>query len=89
MRPPDRKHATFRAKVDPAGRVLIPAIARQRLGIGYGDDVLVEVEEHGLRITTAQQTLKEVQAYFAAIKKPGESVVDELIHDRRDEAARE
>jgi AbrB family looped-hinge helix DNA binding protein len=89
MQSSDKNHETFRARLDPAGRVLIPASTRQRLGIGQGDEVVVEVDDAGLRITTTQQVLKEVQAYFATIKKPGESIVDELIRERREEAARE
>jgi AbrB family looped-hinge helix DNA binding protein len=84
------KHSElFRTKLDSAGRVLIPASSRQRLGIGQGDEVLVEVDDRGIRITTAAQALKEAQDYFATIKKPGESIVDELIRERREEAARE
>jgi AbrB family looped-hinge helix DNA binding protein len=80
---------TFRARVDLAGRVLIPASSRQRLGIGQGDEVIVEVDDRGIHITTAAQALKDAQDFFATIKKPGESIVDELIRERRAEAARE
>jgi AbrB family looped-hinge helix DNA binding protein len=85
----DKSHETYRARVDSAGRVLIPASSRQRLGIGQGDEVLVEVDDRGIHIRTAAQALKEAQDYFATIKKPGESIVDELIRERREEAARE
>jgi AbrB family looped-hinge helix DNA binding protein len=89
MQSSGKNHETFRVRIDPAGRLLIPASTRQRLGMGQGDEVIVEVDESGLRITTAQQALKDVQAYFATIKKPGESIVDELIRERREDAARE
>ena len=51
----DKAHETYRARVDSAGRVLIPATSRQRLGIGQGDEVLVEVDDRGIHITTAAQ----------------------------------
>ena len=85
----DKSQETFRAKIDTAGRVLIPAKARQRLGIGQGDEVIVEVDERGIHITTAARALQEAQELFAQLKKPGESVVDELIRQRREEADRE
>jgi AbrB family looped-hinge helix DNA binding protein len=85
----DKNHETFRARVDPAGRVLIPASTRQRLGIGQGDEVIVEVDDRGIHITTAERALREAQDYLAQFVKPGESVVDELIRERREEAARE
>jgi AbrB family looped-hinge helix DNA binding protein len=89
MQQADKPHETFRARVDSAGRVLIPASSRQRLGIDQGAEVLVEVDDRGIHITTAAQALKEAQDYLAQFKKPGESVVDELIRERREEAARE
>jgi AbrB family looped-hinge helix DNA binding protein len=80
---------TYHVRVDSAGRVLIPATSRQRLGIGQGDEVLLEVDDRGIHITTAAQALKDAQDYLAQFKKPGESVVDELIRERREEASRE
>ncbi len=85
----DKNHETFRARVDSAGRVLIPAASRQRLGIGQGDEVIVEVDDRGIHITTAEQALKEAQEYLAQFSKPGESIVDELLRERRKEAERE
>jgi AbrB family looped-hinge helix DNA binding protein len=85
----DRTHETFRARVDSVGRVLIPANSRQRLGIHQGDEVIVEVDDQGIHITTAERALKEAQDYLAQFVKPGESVVDELLRERRGEAARE
>ena len=49
MQSSDKSQETFRAKVDTAGRVLIPANARQRLGIGQGDEVIVEVDERAAK----------------------------------------
>jgi len=89
MQTTDSPTEIFRAKVDSVGRVLIPANTRQRLGIGQGDEVIVEVDDHGLHITSAAQVLKEAQDYLAQFVRPGESVVDELIRERREDAARE
>lgn len=89
MQPTGNPSEVFRAKVDSVGRVLIPANTRQRLGIEQGDEVLIEADDEGVRITTAKQALKQAQAYFSGMAKSGESVVDELIRDRREEAARE
>ena len=75
-----------RARVDTAGRIVIPADERRRLGINLGDEVIVQADERGLRITTAEQAIRDAQALFAPYKKPGESVVDELIRERREEA---
>jgi hypothetical protein len=51
--------------------------------------VVFDVDNHGLRITTPQLILKELQVYFGLIKTPGVSLVDELIRERWEEASRE
>jgi AbrB family looped-hinge helix DNA binding protein len=89
MQPTGNSSEVLRAKVDSVGRVLIPANTRQRLGIEQGDEVLIEADDNGVRITTAKQALKQAQAFFAKLANPGESIVDELIRERREEAARE
>jgi AbrB family looped-hinge helix DNA binding protein len=66
MQPIDKSHEVFRARLDSAGRFLIPASSRQRLGIGQGDEVLVEVDDRGIHITTAAQALKEAQDYLGS-----------------------
>lgn len=84
-----RNKDTFHARVDAAGRVLIPAESRERLGIHAGDTVAIKIDENGLRVTTLEQQVKEIQAYLKQFVTPGESVADELIRERREEAARE
>jgi AbrB family looped-hinge helix DNA binding protein len=69
--------------------VVIPAQVRQELGLEEGDEVLVTREQNGIRISTLEQAVHEIQAFFTRLKAPGESVVDELIEDRRQDAIRE
>ena len=89
MQQADKSSDTFRARVDSVGRFLIPASSRQRLGIEQGDELIVRVDDKGLHITTAAAALKEAQALFAKLKTPGKSMVDDLIKNRRKEAASE
>lgn len=79
----------FRTTIDSAGRVVIPAEARKQSGIKVGDPVLVEADQGGIHILTLHQVVERVQAAFAPYKRPGESVVDELIREREEEAVRE
>lgn len=85
----DRYHETYQARVDSVGRVLIPAPSRHRLGIHRGDTLIVEVDDQGIRMRTSAQALRDAQALFARIAVPGESIVDELLRGRREEAASE
>jgi AbrB family looped-hinge helix DNA binding protein len=79
----------YRAKVDPAGRVVIPAEVRDRLGIACGDQVILRAQHDGVRIETFRQALRRAQRYFAQLPKEEISVTDELIRNRREEASRE
>lgn len=78
-----------RVRIVAGGRVVIPAEVRQGLGVKEGDELLISRDGDGIRITTVQQAVKEVQAYFGQFKKSGERVVDEFLAERREEAAKE
>lgn len=80
---------TYQVRIAAGGRLVIPAEVRQGLGIKEGDEVLLTRDEFGIRITTLEQTVREVQAFFGQFKKDGEDVVNELLRDRQDEAAQE
>lgn len=76
-----------RMKVNENGRVVIPAPFRKALGIKAGDEVVLRVEDDELRITTIKRRIERAQRLVRKHVKPGTSLVDELIAERR-EAAR-
>jgi antitoxin PrlF len=78
-----------RVRVDSAGRVVIPADVRQTFGIEPGEDLILSENDQGIHLQTFQQAVKAAQDAFAPYRVPGVSVVDELIHDREEEARRE
>ena len=49
----------------------------------------ITIEDDGLHVVPYEQIIREVQAAFAPYRQPGVSAVDELIRERREEAARE
>lgn len=71
------------------GRMNLPAEMRRSLGLTGSGRVILTQDENGIRITTADQALRRVRALAAPFRKGHGSVVDELIADRRLEAARE
>ncbi len=71
------------------GRVLIPAELRRSLALKPDEPLNVYVVDGELRIVSRLQGIRRAQAIVAKYKKPGESVVDDFIRSRRDEAARE
>jgi AbrB family looped-hinge helix DNA binding protein len=75
-----------RVRVSQNGRVVIPASFRRALGIKVGDEVLVRIRDDELRITTQQRRIKRAQRRARRYLKPGTSLVDELLAERREAA---
>ena len=78
-----------RTRVNENGRVVIPASYRKALGIKAGDEVILLMEDDELRITTMKRRLERAQRRIRQYVKPGVSLVDELIAERREAAKRE
>lgn len=78
-----------RLRVNENGRVVIPAAFRKAVGIKAGDEVILRVEDDELRITTMKKRIERAQRHARKYVKPGVSLVDELIAERREAAKRE
>ena len=78
-----------RTRVNENGRVVIPASYRRALGIKAGDEVILRMEDDELRITTMKRRIERAQRRIRQYVKPGVSLVDELIAERREAAKRE
>lgn len=78
-----------RVKVAADGRILVPAHLRRAAGIEPGKSVTVRFVDGHLVVEDPLVALRRLQDLLAPLKKPGESVVDEFIAERRAEAARE
>lgn len=77
------------AKVGPGGRVVIPAAFRRTLGLKTGDAIVFILDDAGLRLKTRQQELRELQEMVCRVIPPDIRLAEELIAERRAEAARE
>lgn len=78
------------ATVSEGGRVVIPAELRAKLGIDVGDVLIWQEDGDRLILTSRRAAIRRAQAIFAKYDKgPKKSLVDELIRERRAEAARE
>ncbi len=82
-------HTESFARVNENGRVVIPASYRKALGIKAGDEVILRMEDGELRITTMKRRIERTQRLVRKYVKPGVSLVDELIAERREAAKRE
>ena len=78
-----------RSRVDENGRVVIPATFRKALGINEGDEVVLRIVDDELRIIALKRRLERAQRLLRKHIKPGKSLVDELITERRQAAGNE
>jgi len=76
-------------RVNPNGRIVIPARFRKALGIDIGDEVLLRMENNELRITTLKRRLARAQQLVRKHMRRGRSLSEELIAERRDTARHE
>lgn len=79
----------FCSKVDSSGRVVLPADVRAAMDVSVGDTVQIALEGRAVRIKSLRQALREAQEYFCRMVPGNVSLVDELLRERREEAARE
>ncbi|HEU5327527.1 MAG: AbrB/MazE/SpoVT family DNA-binding domain-containing protein [Thermomicrobiales bacterium] len=80
---------TVAVRVSEGGRIVIPAEYRRALGLQVGDEILLQLDDHELRLFTRRQAIRRVQEMLRGTLPPGRSPSEELIAERRAEAARE
>jgi bifunctional DNA-binding transcriptional regulator/antitoxin component of YhaV-PrlF toxin-antitoxin module len=81
---------TYNADISATGTVELPAELLKEAGLKAGDRLVIERDaDNRLILKTRAQVLREVQQYMRRFVPEGRSLVDELIAERRAEAARE
>ncbi|MEP7349790.1 MAG: AbrB/MazE/SpoVT family DNA-binding domain-containing protein [Sphingorhabdus sp.] len=81
---------SYHAKLIKGGKIVIPAELRRELGFKEGERLVIEREGNSLVLKTYEQVVREVQAEVKRLIGPYQgSIVDELIAERRAEAAAE
>lgn len=81
---------SYNAKLIKGGKIVIPAELRRELGFKDGDRLVIEREGNTAVLKSYAQLVSEVQAEIRKNLRPSEgSIVDELIAERRAEAAAE
>ena len=79
----------MRAKVADGGRIVIPASFRHALGIGVGDEVILELQDGELRVFSPARAIQRAQRLVRDYVPQDRSLAAELVAERRAEAARE
>jgi len=77
-------------KIIEGGKLVIPASMRRAMGISRGDTVVVELLPEGeLRVRPLASAIREAQEIVRNSVKRGRSLADELMSERKEDAARE
>ena len=81
---------SYKAKVDSAGRVLIPAPLREKFGVQPGTTVSITADRAGRIVLKSRlDAVREAQEYFCGIEPATAVWSEELMAERRQEARRE
>jgi AbrB family looped-hinge helix DNA binding protein len=83
-------HTERQIVVGDRGRVVLPADVRSALGLKTGSRLLLSTESDGsLWLRPYRSVADQGRGMLAGLAPKGESMVDELLAERRREAARE
>jgi len=83
----DPPTAQFTLSLEPEGRLTLPISVQQQLGLQPGDHLTLQVQNDGsLRLVSLREQLKQVRGILKSLA-PERNLTDELIQDRREEAA--
>jgi len=85
----DRATAMFRLAFDQNGAVQLPPLVEQALGFHRGGVIIAELQADRLVLLSSRAATRRVQDMVRDLNLGGGSLVDELIADRRREAAAE
>ena len=80
---------SVKTKVAQGGRIVIPAKFRDAMGLKTGNNVTLTLRDGCLHISTREAAFRRIEEMMKDKIRPGRSVVEELIRERREEAARE
>jgi len=76
-------------RVAYGGRIVIPAEVRERLGMGVGTDLVMTIEDDRVTLMNAKAARHRARQLVRRYVKPGVSLSEELMAERKKEAERE
>lgn len=80
---------TYQAKIIAGGKISLPAELRRALDLKDGDTISLEHDGVSFTGMSYAARIGKIQALFAPYRTPGSLASDELIAERRAEAARD
>ena len=81
-----REAIVVKARVDGAGRVLIPARFRKAMSVETGTAVMLTLKENAIEVRSVANAIRDAQSLVRSYVPENRSLVGELIRERRREA---
>ncbi len=78
-----------KTRLAPGGRIIIPALVRKKMDLETGDEVILKFEDDVLKVFNLNHAIRDAQALVAQYNPKKISLSEELIKERRAEAAHE
>jgi bifunctional DNA-binding transcriptional regulator/antitoxin component of YhaV-PrlF toxin-antitoxin module len=78
-----------RVRLGNGGQIAVPEDYQKALGWNEGEELVLKLEDGALRVVALQRAVKRAQALVARFVPGERSLADELIAERRREAAGE
>lgn len=79
----------YTLQLETEGRLTIPDSVRQRLGLEKGDRFILSIaEDNTIKLVSLRENVRKMRGILKD-KSPDRNLVDELIQERREEAASE
>ena len=79
----------FRVQVHSGGRFVLPSKLRKELQIKAGDEIVLRLENGSVRLVPLHQAVIIAQQTVKKYVPQGTSLVEDLIHARKEEAVHE
>jgi len=79
----------IRVNVLPNGRLILPASLRRSLGVEKGGQIVAELVDGEVRLSTPDAALDRARAIFRQYVPAGMDIGSEIISDRRNENAQD
>ena len=76
-------------KIGQGGRIVLPAQIRKALGVTTGDDLILDLSDGEVRMFTRREAIRRAQDLVRRYFPEGRMLSEELIRERKIEAARE
>ena len=75
-------------RIGDGRRIVLPSLVCDELGVREGDELVLVRQAKEIRLATREQRMREAQAFFRSVLDPERVLSDEVIAERRAEAAR-